>query len=57
MDWQILVTFFQIGYYGNSASLTKIATLIGVRYGIVDQIYHWVITTIQWSNLQVENVK
>ncbi len=36
MNWQILITFFEMGCYENGASLTKIATLAGVRYGIIN---------------------
>lgn len=36
---------------------TKIAALIRVKHGIVDQICCQIITTIQKSNLHMENVK
>ena len=36
VDRQILITFFQMGCYGNDASLTKIASLAGVGHRTVD---------------------
>lgn len=57
VDRQILITLFRMGYYGNGASLTKIAALAGVGHETVDQICRRVITAIQKSNLWVENIK
>lgn len=44
-------------YYRHGTSFTKIVTLAGVGYGMINWIYRQIITIIQKSNLRLENVK